>query len=348
MPRFSYSFILTFCVILFATACQRPDPVYHEQLLTFGTLVDVKIWGIDQATGKNAVAAIADDFEYMHFAYHAWHPGPLGRINELLTSGEPFSVAPSIMPLIAQARELSTKSQGKFNPAIGKLIGLWGFASDDAPKGPPPAPEEIDELLAKNPSMTDIVLDGIQISSKNPAVRLDFGGFAKGYGVDVVINHLQELGIKNAVVNAGGDLRAIGSHGNRPWRIGIRDPRGPGILASVDVQGDESVFTSGDYERFFEYEGVRYYHIIDPQTGYPARGAISVTVFHEKAAQADAAATALFVAGPEEWYEVAKSMGVKGVMLIDTRGTVHMTPNLKERIYFDVKPLPEIKYSEPL
>jgi thiamine biosynthesis lipoprotein len=257
-------------------------------------------------------------------------------------------VALSIMPLIKRAKVLSQQSQGKFNPAIGELIRLWGFASDDPPKGPPPKPEQIDALVEKNPGMDDIVLEGIRIHSTNPAVRLDFGAFAKGYGVDVAIEHLREMGIKNAVVNAGGDLRAIGRHGERPWRIGIRNPRDPGILASVDVEGDESVFTSGDYERFFEYEGVRYYHIIDPQTGYPARGAVSVTVFHRNAAQADAAATALFVAGPEEWYDIAKSMGVKGVMLIDTRGTVHMTPNLESRIYFDVDPVPQIKYSPPL
>jgi thiamine biosynthesis lipoprotein len=196
--------------------------------------------------------------------------------------------------------------------------------------------------------MDDVAIDGIEMYSTNDAVRLDLGGFAKGYGVDVAIEHLREMGITNAVVNAGGDLRAIGRHGNRPWRVGIRNPRGPGILASVDVQGDESVFTSGDYERYFEYEGIRYYHILDPRTGYPARGARSVTVFDDNAAEADAAATAIFVAGPEEWYEVAKSMGIKAVMLVDTRGTIYMTPNLKDRIYFDVKPLPKIIYSEPL
>lgn len=347
LPKFFLPFFVIL-IVLMGVSCSRQAPVYHEQILSFGTLIDVKFWGVDENTGRRAANAITEDFEYMHFAWHAWNPGPLSRINELLPSGNAFTVAPSVMPLIQQAKTLSQQSQGKFNPAIGHLIHLWGFASDDAPKGPPPAAKDIDALLAKNPTMADIELQGIQIRSNNPAVRLDFGGFAKGYGVDKVIEHLRELGIKNAVVNAGGDLRAIGRHGDRPWRIGIRNPRGEGILASVDVADDESVFTSGDYERFFEYEGVRYYHIIDPETGYPARGATSVTVFHEKAAQADAAATALFVAGPEEWYDIAKSMGVKGVLLIDTRGTVHMTPNLKSRIHFTVEPLPQIIYSMPL
>lgn len=345
-----YSFLKPYVILLLLllVSCGGKQQAYHEQLIGFGTLIDVKIWGVDDQVGRDAVRAIEEDFKYMHFAWHAWEPGPLSRINELLPSGEKFSAAPSITPLILKAKELSKKSDGKFNPAIGNLIKLWGFASDDPPQGPPPSPEVIEEFLKKNPSMDDVALEGIEMYSTNENVRLDFGGFAKGYGVDKAIEHLKELGITNAVVNAGGDLRAIGRHGERPWRIGIRNPRGPGILASVDVQGDESVFTSGDYERYFEYDGVRYYHILDPRTGYPARGAVSVTVFHDNAAEADAAATALFVAGPEEWFEVAKSMGVKGVMLVDTRGTIYMTPNLKQRIYFDVQPVPKIIYSDPL
>jgi len=316
--------------------------------LAFGTLIEVQIWGIDEITGHQAVEAITKDFKYMHQAWHAWHPGVLGRINQLLPTGEKFTVAPSVIPLVKLAKDLSARSGNRFNPAIGNLIRLWGFASDLPPKGPPPTPQQIEDELAKKPTMDDIVLQGISIRSRNPAVRLDFGGFAKGYGVDAAIDHLREMGIKHAVVNAGGDLRAIGRHGDRPWRVGIRDPRGSGILASVEVEGDESVFTSGDYERFFEYDGVKYHHIIDPRTGYPARGAISVTVFHDNAAEADAAATALFVAGPEEWFEVAKAMGVKGVMLIDTNGTIYMTPGLKNRIYFEDSKKSEIIYSQSL
>lgn len=322
--------------------------MYQEQLLVFGTLVEIKLWGVEPDKGQQAVALLADDFNFMHRVWHAWNPGSLGRINQLLPTGEKFSGAPSVIPLIIEGKRLSKLSGGLFNPAIGNLIKLWGFASDDPPKGPPPDEQAIEAILSRHPSMDDVVVDGIEVQATNDAVRLDFGAFAKGIAIDKAIEHLRELGINNAIVNAGGDLRIIGKHGERPWRIGIRNPRGPGMLASVDVAGDESVVTSGDYERFFEYEGVRYYHIIDPRTGYPARGAVSVTVFADKAGEADAAATALFVAGPEDWFAVAKSMGVKGVMLVDTRGVIHMTPNLKDRIYFDVDPVPEIILSGSL
>lgn len=329
-------------------SCSRSPGVYYEQFLGFGTLIEVKVFGIDEKAGQQAVAAIADDVKYMHETWHAWKPSSLSRVNQLLPTQEKFSIGPSVIPLIKAASELAEQSGNRFNPAIGQLIRLWGFASDDLPKGPPPSVDAIKKLLAQKPSMKDLVLDGVELKSNNAAVQLDFGGFAKGLAVDMAIEHLKELGITNAIVNAGGDLRAIGKHGDRAWRVGIRNPRGEGVLASVDIQGDESVFTSGDYERYYEFQGKRYHHIIDPHTGYPKQGVISVTVFDTRADRADAAATAIFVAGVAQWYEVAKAMGVGGVMLVASDGTIHMTPNLRDRIYFDVEPAPEVIYSEPL
>jgi len=330
-------------------ACSRP-PVHHEQLLTFGTLVDVTLWNVDAERGRHAVGALARDFDYMHNAWHAWHPGPLGRVNQLLPTGKFFSCPPSIVPLIRRASELSAASGGLFNPAIGQLIKLWGFASDEAPSGPPPDPAAIRALVAQNPQMSDLELDGIRLRSHNPAVRLDFGALAKGYAVDRAIERLREMGIENAIVNAGGDLRAIGRHGDRPWRVGIRHPRQPGILAWVEIEGDESVFTSGDYERYFEYAGKRYHHIIDPRTGYPAEGLSSVTVFAREADLADAAATALSVAGPDPtaWLPVARALGISGAMLVGTHGHIQMTPGLRGRIHFDTQPPPAVAYSEAL
>jgi len=305
---------------------------------------------VGEAKAQRVVSRLAEDFEYMHRTWHAWHPGALGRVNALLAAGEPFSVAPSILPLVKRGTELSQRSGGLFNPAIGKLIALWGFASDDPPKGPPPSEEAIHAILDHHPSMADIQLDGIKMQTNNPALKLDFGAFAKGYAVDRAIEVLREEGIQNAVVNAGGDLRAIGRHGDRPWRVGIRHPRQPGIIASVEVEGDESVFTSGDYERYFDWQGKRYDHIIDPRSGYPAHGLSSVTVFTQQADLADAAATALFVAGPKEadWLPVARAMGISGAMLVDEQGGVQITPGIRQRIHFEPETLPTITVSGAL
>ncbi len=130
----------------------------------------------------------------------------------------------------------------------------------------------------------------------------------------------------------GGDLRAMGRRNGRAWRIGIRHPRRPGVIAGIDIDGDESVFTSGDYERFFEYQGVRYHHILDPETGYPAIGTVSLTVIASNGALADASATALFVAGPGEWPELAQALGIELVMLVAGDGHLEMTAAMARRV----------------
>jgi thiamine biosynthesis lipoprotein len=340
--------LLVAICLLVLSACSKQEGAYYEQFLGFGTLIEVKIWGVDEQQGKQLVNVVAEDIKFLHRVWHAWKPGSLSRVNELLPTGEKFSIGPSVINVIKKAQQFAAQSENRFNPAIGNLIKLWGFASDKLPSGPPPSKEEITALLDRKPVMSDLSLSGVEMQSSNSAVRLDLGGFAKGYAVDLVIEHLKELGVKNAIVNAGGDLRAIGKHDERAWRVGIRNPRGEGVLASVDTKLDESIFTSGDYERYFEYQGQRYHHIIDPRSGYPARGITSVTVFDTQAGRADAAATALFVAGIDEWFDVARNMEISGAMIVAEDGTIYMTPNLKDRIYFDVDPKPVIVFSKPL
>jgi FAD:protein FMN transferase len=345
-PRHLRLIVLLLLILAVAAGCAREEePVYREHLLAFGTLVDVTIYGVEPERAAQATAAVERDLEALHATWHAWEPSPLGRINEQLATTERFSVAPAVLPLIERAQELALRTDGLFDPAIGGLVRTWGFHGD-TPTTPPNA-EAIEALLAQRPSMADIEINGITLRSTNPAVLLDFGGFAKGHGVDVAIERLRELGIEHAIVNAGGDLRAIGRRGDRPWRIGIRDPRGPEILASVEMETDEALFTSGDYERYFEHEGVRYHHILDPRTGYPAEGATSATVIHANGAYADAAATALFVAGPERWLEIARALELEHAMLIDAEGTVHLTPAMAERLRFEVEPAPPTVVSEP-
>ena len=337
---------LTLLLIFLINACgAQQAQLYQQQFLLFGTLVDISIWSADQQQAQHAIAEITADMEKMHNEWHAWHDSPLTRLNKALASGQPATVPPSIIPLIQKSMALSNASDGLFNPAVGKLISLWGFQQDDAPIATPPESSEINAITALQPKMQDMTLVRDKLQSSNPNVQLDFGAIAKGYAVDLAIEKLRALGIHNAIVNAGGNLRVIGKHGDRPWRIGIRNPRGPGVLASVEARGDESMLTSGDYERFFEYKGKRYHHIIDPRTGYPASGFASVTVIYHDAATADAASTALFVAGPQHWRDVAKKMGVQHIMLVDDKGHVTMTPAMAERVRFELNPAPEISIS---
>jgi thiamine biosynthesis lipoprotein len=325
-------------VSLLLTGCQqKPDIIEsHESVLAFGTFIEVTLVNVSPEDRKLVMEEIETELQYYHFAFHPWKAGPTGRTNQLLAATGEFTANPSLIPLIKKSKKFEQQSKGLFNPAIGQLVKLWGYHSEFPPEqGPIPSDAEIQAILDQEPSMQAISIKGVRLHNSNPINKLDFGGIAKGYAVDLILQHIQEMGVKHAIINTGGDLKVIGQHGDQPWHIGIRDPRGDGVIASIDLQHNEAAFTSGDYERFFKEAGIRYHHILDPRTGKPARNAQSVTVIHSDGALADAAATALFVAGPEEWIAIAKSMNITQAMLIDRDGKIHISEALAKRIKFE-------------
>ena len=319
--------------------CEQQPQEFKHSILKFGTIIDITLYDVDAELAQRAFDDLDHDFAYYHSAWTPYEASSLSRINLLIPTGKPFSVGPSVLPLITNSMPLAEATNDLYNPTIGKLIKLWQMHRSEEPDIHPPAPEKIAELVKQNPTLGDLHLDGIRMYSDNPAVELNFGAYAKGYGIDLSMAHLRELGIKNAIINTGGDLKAMGQHGDRPWNIAIRHPRKDTVLASVTTQGEEAVFTSGDYERYYMYEGKRYHHILDPRTGYPAMGTQSVTVIHQDSGLADASATALFVAGPDHWFEVARKIGLEMVMLVDDEGKIHITPQMKQRLKFN----PEIE-----
>lgn len=329
MKLFPFILLLSLLVV----GCGDSEQARQAKFYAFGTEIDVSLYGVDADTAANTVSALEESFNYVNDTWHAWQPSTLTRINDAIARGEPVDIKPEVAAVIAEAATYARDSQHLFNPAAGKLFEIWGYHQDNwFESRPPPAQNEINRWLNAAPSMNDIDIDNGVLSSKNNAVQLGFGGFAKGTAVDAAIEALKVQGITNAIINIGGDLRAIGRHGDRPWRIGIRHPRKEGgMLASVIIEGDESVFTSGDYERYFTYQGKRYPHILDPRTGQPARDNISVTVIHRQAARADAAATALVVAG-SDWPQIAASMGIDHVMLMRADGQVEMTAAMAEQV----------------
>jgi len=342
---FSLAFLLT---ALFAIGgCAKDLPSQHFRLLTFGTYMDLELIGVDRQKAEAARDQLQQDFDLMHQTWHAWDPGPVERVNRFINEGKTLAAPPSVLPLLKASQELAEKSDYLFDPGIGQLVKLWGFHTSDLRPHAPPDDKTIEFWVEQKPSVGDIEIDGFRLSSSNSAVKLDFGAIGKGYGVDKAIGRLKEMGIHNAIVNAGGDLRAIGSRAGNPWRIAVRNPDGGGVFALIPVTGNEAVFTSGDYQRNFAWEGKFYHHIIDPRTGRPAEGTSSVTVMHPDATTADAAATALFIAGPKGWHRIAKQMGIKYVLLIDSEGTVHMNPAMQQRAQLQ-NPPKKLVISEPL
>jgi len=345
-PLFVPAWALTLTLTLIA-GCRDATPVVTARFTAFDTQIDVSIVGASRADADRAGQLLEDDFAFMDRAWHAWDPGPLGRVNQLLPTGEPFVAPPSIMPLVSLSQSLYDKSDGLFNPAIGNLNHLWGFHGDNIKDHRPPESREIRRLVAADPGMDDVHIDGLMLRGTNPAVDLDFSAITKGYGIDLAVEHLRELGVRHAMVSAAGTVRVIGERSGQPWRITVRRPSGSGVLAVLQLRGDESIATVADYGRKFDFEGKAYHQPLDPRTGYPASGAQSVTVIHSDAATAEGAATALFIAGPEGWFDVAQRLGVRYVLMVDRAGTVIMDPAMAKRAEFFDKGQ-EIRESPPL
>lgn len=330
--------LLSTVMPLLLAGCAKELPLYQQQSYVFGTLVEVSIYGEDEARAKKIAGQVLADFDQMHEYLHAWKPGTLSRMNEIFANAPArAAIQPGMIPLLADATRLSEQSGGLFNPAIGNLIRLWGFQGDEfTPVRPDPA--EIEKWLKARPQMSDIVVEGIEFHSRNPAVRVDLGGYAKGYALDMAADYLRSQGVKNALVNIGGNIIALGRHGKRPWQVGIQHPRKPGAIATLELRDGEAIGTSGDYQRYFELDGKRYCHIIDPRTGYPAQGVQAVTVLipvrKDAGVLSDVASKPAFIAGKNGWREAARKMGVEQAMLIDGQGEIYLTPAMKQRLNF--------------
>ncbi|MCW9046998.1 MAG: FAD:protein FMN transferase [Gammaproteobacteria bacterium] len=333
LKKFTLFLFLSLTVSL--TACEKTAEEHRHSSLHFGTLIDITLYDVTADEADAAFKQLDEDFTYMHTAWSPWESGSIGRTNLLLKTGTAFSCGPGVLDLIKKSSVLSDKTEQLFNPAIGELINLWQIHKHKDPNIKPPEKHLINAILKRKPQLSDINIDGVKIQTNNNAVSLNFGAFAKGYAIDIEMEMLKNRGIKNAIINTGGDLKAIGSHGTRPWYIAIKHPRLDTWIAKIETRSEESVFTSGDYERFYFYQGKRYHHILDPRTGYPAEGVQSVTVLHTNSGLADAAATALFVAGPEKWLEIARNLQLKQVMLIDDKGIIHVSPAMKKRLKFN-------------
>ncbi|MGO9445369.1 MAG: FAD:protein FMN transferase [Thiobacillaceae bacterium] len=324
--------------VLPAVGYVRAESLVSDQMYVFGTLVDVDVLASDQNAARAAITDLSHAFLTQNRDWHAWKPGALGDLNRAFAAGQEHVVEPSLLPLLHQARQLAQASGGLYNPAIGQLVALWGFHSDELPVGAPPDAAAVEKLVAAAPSMEDLVFNGNRVSSRNRSVQIDLGGHAKGVALDLALDQLAAQGFSNAVVNLGGNLAVSGDRGGRPWRIGIRHPQGKGAIAAVEVSGRMAVVTSGTYERYRQYGDRRYPHIIDPRTGQPARHVVSATVLHPAASHADGPATAMVVAGIDAWPQVARRMGVDEVMVVDDLGRVQLTPAMAQRVHFVEQP----------
>jgi FAD:protein FMN transferase len=332
---------------LLLVSCSPKEPLYNTQTYVFGTLVDISIYGETDERAQTVANAIIHQYNELHHRLHAWQPSELSVINQAFASSTPITVKPDIANMIADITALSEQSKGAFNPAIGQLIKLWGFQSDTFVPHKIEA-KNIEALVAKNPSMSNIMINGNQIHSINPTVQLDLGGYAKGYALDIGLAYLKQQHIQNALINIGGNIIARGQHGKNPWRVGIQHPRQPNAIATVALPSGWAIGTSGDYQRFFELDGKRYCHVINPSTGYPVQGMQSVTVLIPPQPNAgvlsDVTSKPIFIAKTDAQVDAANAMGINHFLIINTANHIQVSSAMQEKLtWLDTKAETQLK-----
>lgn len=308
----------------------------ESQILAMGTLVTVALI-VTRGHEQAARAAIAGVEQHLHqFGRDAWAwgPGALSTFNTALLAGQRVALPVGMQPLFRRAWQIRQLSGGRFEPRIAALVKTWGFDDVEHFREEPPPSSAIEQCLRD--LRTAPPYDGSTSYGPAPGVAWDFGGIGKGYIVDRLLSRLLALGFRHASIDAGGNLAVRGRHKHRRWLAGIRDPRSkndaaPSLLAQLEVE-DEAVITHGDDQRGFDHQGDRYGHLLDPRSGWPARGLRSLTVVHPDAAFADAAGGALYVAGPGGWPVLAQRMGVREVLALDNDGRLTATAALAARL----------------
>lgn len=327
--------VLTLLSAFLLTACGSPGagaPVSDARLL-LGTLVSVTLR--DENPQRGAIAAVFERTEEIQNLMSAnaaeYDDTEILSINRA-EAATAVPVSRATLYVISEALEFARITGGAFDITVHPLIELWGFGTE-FPAVPPQ--EEIDRALALR-GWQDVTVDaeGGTVALQRPGMSIDVGGIAKGYAADEGARVLRELGVQRAILDFGGDIVTVGERApGTPWRIGIQHPSGDrsrilGILASRD----EAVVSSGYYERYFEVDGVRYHHIFDPETGYPAdSGLTSVTVVGPSAIRTDALSTAFFVMGLEASLELLADLPDYQALFSTTAGEVVITAGLKER-----------------
>lgn len=246
--------------------------------------------------------------------------------------GQPVQVDASTYAVIEQGLVLSQSTNGAFNISIGSLTDLWNITGDN-PRVP--SPDEIEEAL-EHIDYSQVVLDPETRQITVPdGMMLDLGGIAKGYATDQIIAHYKSRGINSAILNLGGNVYVLGKKDDSSlYTVGIKDPVDGSVFGTIQAE-NKAVVTSGGYERYFEQDGVRYHHILDGKTGYPAQSdLLSVTVVCDSSTTADALSTALFVMGSEAGLAFAQTMEGVDVLMIDQHSNVITTPDFIEKYNF--------------
>ena len=314
-----------FYFLIFILAGCGQGPLVKETRVLMDTFCEISCYGRDR---DKAIAAMDDAFKEMQRIERAFSKfdenSEVSNINRSAGLGK-IGISKEVFNLTQDSIYYSQISGGAFDITVAPLMDIWGFVRRHKAI---PNKEAIDNAL-KSVGYKEIELDSKESSIRflNKGTKMDFGGIAKGYAVDRAKDVLVSHGIKDGLINLGGNMFALGSaYGKKSWKIGVQDPRNKGRLLKSFELTDRAISTSGNYERFFEIGGKRYSHIINPVTGEPCQGIISVTVVADSAEKADALSTAIFVMGAEKGLELAAAVKDIKVLILKEDGKIILYP----------------------
>jgi thiamine biosynthesis lipoprotein len=300
---------------------------YSDTQQKMGTRVEIQIWAESEAEATPLIAAGMAEFDRIESWMSTYREdSEISRVNRL-AAREPVQVSAELFGIVQRSLELSVLSDGAFDITFDSVGQLYDFRA-----GVRPDEATIRENL---PSINyrHVLLDpaGSTIRFSQEGTRINLGGIGKGYSCDVVAKLLRKAGVKSGRVNAGGDTRLIGDRQGRPWIMGIRDPDAANRWVTRLSLSDEAISTAGDYERFFDEDGVRYHHIIDPKTGDSARGVRSVTVIGPDATMTDGLDNSVFILGPERGLALIDATPGYAAVVVDSSHNVRFSKALQAR-----------------
>lgn len=291
-----------------------------------GTHIYVELWAEEneKKRGEQAIDAVMDEMRHIDESMSVYKPtSEVSRVNDL-AAREPVRISPELFQLLTQALEFSRITEGAFDITYASVGYLYDFRGRKRPS------EEQIRTALPAVNYRHVLLDAATSSVRfsQPGVRIDLGGIAKGWAVDRGIEILQQRGYTHALVNAGGDSRVIGDRFGRPWVIGIRHPDHPDQVITRVPLVDSAFSTSGDYERYFDEDGKRYHHIIDPRTGHSASKVRSATIIAPTATRTDGLSKTAFVLGPDEALRIYDSLPDVDAVLVAPDGRILYTRGL--------------------
>jgi thiamine biosynthesis lipoprotein len=300
----------------------RKEP-YTDARLMLHTLVEIKVYGDKPA---DVVSEAFNEIERINRLLNNYDPASEVSLINTSAGFNEVPVSPETLEALMGAQYYGRLTGGALDITIGPLLELWGFLkeSPSLETGRPTSKE-----LDKTRQIVDysaIRLDAIRGTAMllKPGMQIDVGSFSKGYAVDRAAGVLQKAGIKQVLLTAGGTIMALGKKpGGKSWQVGIRHPRQQGkLIGSVSLE-DQAISTSGDYERFYQSEGRRICHIIDPRSGQPIKAVQSISVIAPSAMASDALSTALFVLGPKMGLSLVNNLPDTEALVVDQEGAQH-------------------------